>query len=73
MKKMHFEIIIMFFDIICLAYREQKYIYVKVFDGQGIYFKKLPPPLPIINCSSPNKKGTTFSHSPIILTAILNT
>ena len=46
MNKLHFEIIIMFVDIICLAYREQKYIYVKVFDGQDIYFKKLlPPPL----------------------------
>ena len=50
-------------------------IYIKVFHGQDIYFKNCqpPPPLPRINCSSPNKKGTSFNHSPIVLTAILNT
>ena len=49
-------------------------IYFKVFDDQDIYFKKLPAPPPLrINCSSPNKKGTSVNHSPIVPTAILNT
>ena len=46
-------------------------IYFKVFVGQDIYFKKLPPPG--IKCTSPNKKGTSFNHSKIVPTAILNT
>ena len=46
-------------------------IYFKVLDGQNIYFKKLPAPHPLrINCPSPNKKGTSFNHSPIVPTAI---
>ena len=40
-------------------------IYFKVFDGQDIYFKKLPAPFRI-NCSSHNKKRTSFNHSPIV-------
>ena len=52
-------------------------IYFKGFDGQDVYFLKncQPPPPPFrINCSSPNKKkGTSFNHSPIVPTAILNT
>ena len=47
-------------------------IYFKMFDGQDIYFKKLPAPPPI-NYSSHNKKGTSFNHSPIVPSAILNT
>ena len=45
-------------------------IYFKVFDGQD----KLPVPPPFrINCSSPNEKETSFNHSPIVPTTILNT
>ena len=32
-----------------------------------------PPPPPPINCTSPNKKRTSFNHPPIVLTVILNT
>ena len=28
----------------------------KVFDGQDTYFKKLPPPFPRINCTSPKMR-----------------
>ena len=46
-------------------------IYIKVFDGQDIYLPDHRPHLRI-NCSSLNKKGTSFNHSPIVPTAILN-
>ena len=49
-------------------------IYIKVFNGQDIYFKPAAHPLPLrINCSSPNKKGTSFYHSRIEPAAIQNT
>ena len=50
-----------------------QYFYFNVFDCQDIYLKKnlpVPSPIPLrINCSSPNKKGTSFNHSPIVPTA----
>ena len=49
-------------------------IYFKVFDGQDIYFKKLPaalPPPPESTGRPLTKKGTSFNHSPIVPTAIL--
>ena len=49
-------------------------IYFKVFDGQDIYFKNCQPPRPSESTVCPlTKKGTTFNHSPIVPTAILNT
>ena len=41
-------------------------IYLKVFDGQDIYFKKLSAPHPPlrINCSSPNKRRDQFQPFP---------
>ena len=39
-------------------------IYFKVFDGQDIYFKKLPAPPPRINCTSLNKKKGPVSTIP---------
>ena len=43
----------------------------KVFDGQDIYFKKLPPPSPRINCTPPKKRdkfqpfpNSTDCHAP---------
>ena len=47
-------------------------IYFKVFDGQDIYFKKLPPP-PQSTVRPLKKKGTSFNHSQIVPTDILNT
>ena len=47
-------------------------IYFKVFDGQDIYFKNLPPP-PNHPYAPQQKKGTSFNHSQIVPTAILNT
>ena len=44
-------------------------IYFKVFD---IYFKKMPAPSES-TVRPLTKKGTTFNHSPIVPTAILNT
>ena len=51
-------------------------IYFKGFYGQDIYFKKCQPPPPSESTVRPlTKKGTSFNHSPIVLTAhaILNT
>ena len=40
-------------------------IYLRVLDGQDIYFKKLPaPPLPRTNCTSLNKKKGPVSTVP---------
>ena len=49
--------------------------YLNLMDaGLFIYFLRDPGrPPPPINFTSPNKKGTSFNHSPIVTTAILNT
>ena len=47
-------------------------IYFKVFDGQDIYFKKLPAPPPESTVRPLTNKGTSFNHSQVVLTAILN-
>ena len=47
-------------------------IYFKVFDGHAIYFKKTAAPPPQSTVRPLTKKGTSFNHSPIVPTAILN-
>ena len=43
----------------------QNIFYFKVFDGQDIYFKKLPAPPPLrFNCSSLNKNRDQFQPFP---------
>ena len=46
-------------------------IYFEVFDGQEIYFIKLPapPPLPESTVRSLTKTWSSFNHSPIVPTA----